>query len=68
MSVIFISMPMVVFQQAKDMKLDEGLFFISIIVFYLIVKISKNYIKTKNSEEDNFLSNKNNITKFILIA
>ena len=35
---IFISMPMVVFQQAKDMKLDEGLFFISVIVFYLVVK------------------------------
>jgi len=31
-------MPMVVFQQAKDMKLDEGLFFISVIVFYLVVK------------------------------
>jgi hypothetical protein len=34
-------MPMVVFQQAKDMKIDEGLFFISVIVFYLIVKIFK---------------------------
>jgi len=35
---IFISMPMVVFQQAKDMKLDPWLFFISIIVVYLVFK------------------------------
>ena len=33
---LFISMPMVVFQQAKDMKLDTGLFFISIITLYLL--------------------------------
>jgi len=32
---IFISMPMVVFQQAKDMKLDTGLFFVSVIVLYM---------------------------------
>ena len=41
LATIFISMPMVVFQQAKDMKIDEGLFFISVIIFYLIVKIFK---------------------------
>ena len=39
---IFISMPMVIFEQAKDMKLDPGLFFVSVIwiygVFYLFLK------------------------------
>jgi len=45
---IFISMPMVVFQQAKDMKLDAGLFFVSVITLYLFYKYliseKKNYI------------------------
>jgi len=35
---IFISMPMIVFQQAKDMKLDAWLFFVSIISLYLLFK------------------------------
>ncbi len=35
---IFISLPMIVFQQAKDMKLDSWLFFVSIIVVYLLFK------------------------------
>lgn len=35
---MFIAMPMVVFQQAKDMKLDSGLFFVSIIALYLLFK------------------------------
>ena len=35
---LFISLPMIVFQQAKDMKLDSGLFFVSIIVVYLLYK------------------------------
>lgn len=62
---IFISMPMIIFQQAKDMKLDPGLFFISIIVLYLLFKTfrksySKNnfflwfldkFKKEKNSED-----------------
>jgi hypothetical protein len=42
---MFISMPMIVFQQAKDMKLDPGLFFISIIVVYLTFKY---YLKLDN--------------------
>jgi len=42
---IFISMPMVVFQQAKDMKLDSGLFFVSIISIYLLYKY---YLKLDN--------------------
>ncbi|EKD66012.1 MAG: hypothetical protein ACD_49C00068G0017 [uncultured bacterium (gcode 4)] len=41
-SAIFISMPMVIFEQAKDMKLDPGLFFVSAIwiyaIFYLFLK------------------------------
>ena len=41
---IFISMPMIVFQQAKDMKLDIWLFFISIIPIYLVYK----YYNSKN--------------------
>ena len=32
-------MPMVIFQQAKDMKLDTGLFFISIIAVYIVYKL-----------------------------
>ena len=36
---LFISLPMIVFQQAKDMKLDSGLFFVSIIVVYLLYKV-----------------------------
>mgnify|MGYP006939811575 CR=1 FL=1 len=35
---LFIALPMVVFQQAKDMKLDIGLFFVSIISIYLLYK------------------------------
>ena len=29
------------FQQAKDMKLDQGLFFISVIVIYIVFKVFK---------------------------
>lgn len=36
LATVFISMPMVVFEQAKDMKLDPGLFAISISVLYLV--------------------------------
>ncbi len=42
---IFISLPMVVFQQAKDMKIDPGLFFISIITLYLVLKY---YLRLNN--------------------
>jgi len=46
---IFISMPMVVFQQAKDMKLDTGLFFISVIVIYLFYYLyHKPKVESKN--------------------
>jgi len=44
---IFIAMPMVIFEQAKDMKLDPGLFFVSIIVLYILFKtFRKSYSKT----------------------
>ncbi len=39
LATIFISMPMIIFQQAKDMKLDVGLFFFSLIVLYLTYKV-----------------------------
>ncbi|MDD5769856.1 MAG: hypothetical protein PHE25_02720 [Candidatus Gracilibacteria bacterium] len=41
---IFLSMPMIIFQQAKDMKLDPGLFFISAIIIYLVIYIFTKYL------------------------
>ena len=35
-ALLFISLPMIIFQQAKDMKLDPGLFFMSISALYLM--------------------------------
>jgi hypothetical protein len=35
-------MPMIVFQQAKDMKLDAGLFFISITALYMLFEFFNN--------------------------
>lgn len=52
LAVMFISMPMIVFEQAKDMKLDPGLFFISISALYLFV----NYLLQKNKlAKDNII-------------
>ena len=48
---LFIAMPMVVFEQAKDMKLDPGLFFVSIIILYLLFKTFR-----KSYSKSNFLS------------
>jgi len=45
---VFISMPMVVFQQAKDMKLDTWLFFVSIIALYILFKYTFLYLKDKS--------------------
>ncbi len=42
---MFIIMPMIVFQQAKDMKLDSWLFFVSIIAIYLLFRY---YLKIDN--------------------
>lgn len=38
LATLFISLPMIIFQQAKDMKLDAWLFFISIIALYVFYK------------------------------
>lgn len=40
---IFISLPMIIFQQAKDMKLDPALFSFSLIVLYLFYKVFFDY-------------------------
>gem|GEM_PF-6902770 len=40
-------MPMVIFQLAKDMKLDPGLFFISAITIYMTFYIFMKYIGYK---------------------
>ncbi len=50
LATIFISMPMVVFQQAKDMKLDAWLFFLSVITLYLLFKYYLNKQKYENLE------------------
>ena len=50
-STLFISMPMVVFQQAKDMKLDEGLFFVSIIALYMLFEFYNGYKKVELSKK-----------------
>lgn len=43
---MFYAMPMVIFQQAKDMKLDPGLFFVSAIGIYGIIYL---YLRYKDS-------------------
>lgn len=76
---IFMSLPMVIFQQAKDMKLDTGLFFITVIAIYLFLKlvnsfsIKKNKFSFKNimndfigKKEDNDFLNKDLIILFII--
>lgn len=48
MASIFIAMPMVVFQQAKDMKLDPGLMFVSILVLYMTFYVFLKYLWYKS--------------------
>lgn len=48
---IFLSMPMVIFQLAKDMKLDPGLFFVSSIVIYMTLYIFIKYIGYKKETQ-----------------
>jgi len=50
LATIFIAMPMIIFEQAKDMKVDPGLYFISISALYITFKlfISDNSDKLKN--------------------
>jgi hypothetical protein len=40
---MFYAMPMVIFQQAKDMKLDPGLFFVSVIGIYGMIYLFLRY-------------------------
>jgi hypothetical protein len=45
-------MPMIVFQQAKDMKLDAGLFFISITALYMLFEFYNGYKKIELSKKE----------------
>lgn len=46
---MFYSMPMVIFQQAKDMKLDPGFFFIAAIGIYLVLAL---FVRYRESTSD----------------
>ncbi len=61
---LFISMPMIIFQQAKDMKLDAGLFFISIIALYMLFEF---YINYKNSKQEGKMLSKIWVLKLFLV-
>lgn len=62
---IFISMPMVIFQQAKDMKLDPGLFFVSLISLYMFYYLFKWYFRDKEKKEK---INKTRLIYFVIIG
>ncbi len=47
---LFLAMPMVIFQLAKDMKLDPGLFFLSVIVIYSTIYLFKKYLWYKDDD------------------
>lgn len=77
---MFYAMPMVIFQQAKDMKLDPGLFFVSIIgiygMIYLFLRYREN-LEVKNeqtkSEENKetpleFFSHHKNLAYILIIG
>ena len=49
---MFYAMPMVIFQQAKDMKLDPGLFFVSVISVYGIIYLLLEYKKSLEVDTD----------------
>jgi len=59
-------MPMIVFQQAKDMKLDAGLFFISIVALYMLFEFYNNYKENKIEKKD-FLDKKSILKLFLVI-
>lgn len=50
---IFLAMPMIVFQQAKDMKLDPWLFFFSALSIYMLFYLFIRYIWYKDSLQKN---------------
>jgi len=52
MSAIYISLPMAIFHFAKDMKLDQGLFLMSMIPVYLLYYLF--YKKGELKKEDSF--------------
>lgn len=52
LSLIYLSMPMIIFQQAKDMKLDNWLFFISTICVYILFYIMVKYIWYNDNDEN----------------
>lgn len=56
---MFYAMPMVIFQQAKDMKLDPGLFFVSAIGVYGMIYL---YLRYKESLERGDEQNKIGLT------
>jgi hypothetical protein len=66
-------MPMMVFQQAKDMKLDAGLFFVSVITLYLCFKYylklsNKSYLeKVKSFVNDKILHKSFNVSNLLII-
>ena len=75
LATIFISMPMVIFQQAKDMKLDEWLFFVTLIVIYLVYKVYflEYFSKKQNTLDDvvhteSFFSNTKTGLKFLFVV
>lgn len=64
---MFYAMPMVVFQQAKDMKLDPGLFFISIIGIYGILHLLLRYrenLEASNEQKKDEQSKEESPLKF----
>jgi hypothetical protein len=58
------SMPMIIFEQAKDMKLDPGLFFVSAIIIYALIYLFLKYLE--NKKEDIF-ANKNYLIYLFII-
>lgn len=70
LATIFYSMPMVIFQQAKDMKLDPALFFVSVIWIYLIYSLFSRYLwyeeVLKKEEKQTLIeSTKSNISIYL---
>jgi len=73
---MFYAMPMVIFQQAKDMKLDPGLFFISVIGIYGMIYLFLRYresleVKNEESKEDTplgFFAHHKNLAYILIIG
>lgn len=64
---MFYAMPMVIFQQAKDMKLDPGLFFVSAIGIYGILYLFQRYrdnLEMTNEQDISESKKENNALEF----